>query len=43
MSLDKKAVGSSLRWVLLEDVGRATTRTDVPPLLVQEVLQGLAR
>ncbi|MBI4339219.1 MAG: 3-dehydroquinate synthase [Chloroflexi bacterium] len=42
MSLDKKAVGSSLRWVLLEDVGRSTTRNDVPPSLVEEVLESLA-
>jgi 3-dehydroquinate synthase len=43
MSLDKKAVGSSLRWVLLEEVGRSTTRGDVPMGLALEVLQGLAQ
>jgi len=43
MSLDKKAVGSSLRWVLLEEVGRAVTRTDVPQELAQRVLRELAR
>ncbi|MBI4197532.1 MAG: 3-dehydroquinate synthase, partial [Chloroflexi bacterium] len=42
MSLDKKAVGSSLRWVLLQEVGRSTTRGDVPMDLALEVLQGLA-
>ncbi len=41
MSLDKKAQGESLRWVLLEAVGRATVHTDVPQELVQEVLAGL--
>jgi 3-dehydroquinate synthetase len=42
MSLDKKAVGSSLRWVLLQEVGRSTTNGDVPMDLALEVLQGLA-
>ena len=30
MSLDKKTVGGANRWVLLEEVGRATVRRDVP-------------
>ena len=43
MSLDKKAVGSSLRWVFLEDIGRATTRTGVSQEIVQRILQSLNR
>ena len=41
MALDKKAVGKTLRWVLLEGVGRAVVRSDVPDTLVQEVLRDL--
>ena len=43
MSLDKKAIGSSLRWVFLEDIGRATTRTGVSQEIVQRILQSLNR
>ena len=42
MTLDKKAEGSNLRWVLLERVGRAVVRNDVPYELVLEVLAELA-
>ncbi len=42
MTLDKKAEGSNLRWVLLEGVGRAVVRNDVPYELVREVLAELA-
>ena len=41
MSLDKKAQGDSLRWVLLEAVGRASVHMDVPQELVHEVLASL--
>ena len=41
MSLDKKAQSDSLRWVLLEAVGRASVHTDEPQELVHEVLAGL--
>ncbi len=30
MELDKKKRGKEIRWVLLEDIGRAVIRTDVP-------------
>ena len=43
MALDKKAVGKAIRWVLLESVGRAVVRSDVPDTLVQDVLRDLAR
>ncbi len=44
MSLDKKTEGGSIRWVLLEDVGRAVVRRDVPTELMEEtVLSLLAR
>ena len=38
ISLDKKVVAGAVRWVLLEDVGRAVIRADVPPELVREVV-----
>ena len=43
MALDKKAEGASIRWVLLEEVGRAVSRIDVPQELVRRVLRELAR
>ena len=42
MSLDKKTVGGQNRWVLLEDVGRATVRRDIPADLVDDTLAWLA-
>jgi 3-dehydroquinate synthase len=41
MSLDKKVQGGSNRWVLLEEVGRAVVRRDVPRELVEETVRGL--
>ena len=41
MALDKKVQGKAIRWVLLEDVGRAVVRGDVPEALVQQVLGDL--
>ena len=41
MSLDKKSTGGAIRWVLLEEVGKATTSRDVPPEQVREVVEGL--
>lgn len=41
MSLDKKTVGGSIRWVLLEDVGRAVARRDVPAEMVEETVLNL--
>ncbi|MDZ7728237.1 MAG: 3-dehydroquinate synthase [Dehalococcoidia bacterium] len=34
---DKKVRGGKLNWVLLEGIGHATTRNDVPPELVERV------
>ena len=42
MELDKKTIGGSLRWVLLEDIGRPVIRDDVPAPLVDRVLRSLA-
>ena len=39
VALDKKVSAGSVRWVLLEDVGRAVIRSDVPPELVREVVE----
>ena len=41
MSLDKKTVGGANRWVLLEDVGKATVRRDIPTEVVDETLAWL--
>ena len=41
MSLDKKTEGGSIRWVLLEDVGRVAVRKDVPAGLVEETVHSL--
>jgi shikimate kinase/3-dehydroquinate synthase len=38
LALDKKVVSGRQRWVLLEDVGRAVVRDDVPPAVVTSVL-----
>lgn len=41
VALDKKVESKAVRWVLLEDVGRALIRGDVPPSLVEEVIVDL--
>jgi len=41
MSLDKKVAGGSNRWVLLEDVGKAVVRNDVPAGLVAATVREL--
>ncbi|HZP26354.1 MAG TPA: 3-dehydroquinate synthase [Dehalococcoidia bacterium] len=41
MSLDKKVAAGSVRWVLLEGVGRPVIRDDVPADLVREVVTEL--
>jgi 3-dehydroquinate synthase len=41
MALDKKVSKGSVRWVLLEDVGKTVFRSDVPAELVREVVEGL--
>ena len=41
MSLDKKTEAGSIKWVLLDDVGRAVVRRDVPPELVEESVTAL--
>ena len=41
MSLDKKTESGSIRWVMLEDVGRAVVTRDVPGDLVERTVLGL--
>ncbi|MBI3953430.1 MAG: 3-dehydroquinate synthase, partial [Chloroflexi bacterium] len=41
MSLDKKARGGSLRWVLLQDAGLPVVRDDVPPETAAAILDEL--
>ena len=42
MLSDKKVAGRAIRWVLLDGIGNATTRNDVPPAVVQQTLEALA-
>jgi shikimate kinase/3-dehydroquinate synthase len=42
MELDKKVKEKAIRWVLLQDIGKAVIRSDVPQKEVLAVLQGLA-
>jgi shikimate kinase/3-dehydroquinate synthase len=42
MELDKKTKGKAIRWVLLQDTGKAVIRSDVPQRDVLAVLQELA-
>ena len=41
MELDKKIRDKAIRWVLLEDIGEAVIRSDVPNQDVLEVLEEL--
>ena len=41
MALDKKVQSGTNRWVMLEDVGKAVVRQDVPWELVEETLEEL--
>ena len=42
MLSDKKTAGRSIRWVMLDGISNAVTRSDVPPNLVQDALNRLA-
>jgi shikimate kinase / 3-dehydroquinate synthase len=42
LELDKKVRGKAIRWVLLQDIGKAVIRSDVPQKEVLAVLQELA-
>ncbi|MDE2717086.1 MAG: 3-dehydroquinate synthase, partial [Chloroflexota bacterium] len=39
MSMDKKTVGGRIRWVLLDGIGNAVTRSDVPPEYIDQALR----
>ena len=43
MELDKKAASKVINWVLLEGIGRAALRSDVPQELVQQALYDISR
>jgi 3-dehydroquinate synthetase len=43
MLSDKKVAGGALRWVLLDGIGKASVRNDVPAELVQQTLARLAQ
>jgi len=38
MGLDKKVQGGKMRFILLEDIGRAVVHADVPSAILTEVL-----
>jgi 3-dehydroquinate synthase len=40
MSIDKKAAGGRIRFILLEAIGRAILRDDIPSELVRSVIDG---
>ena len=42
MRSDKKTAGRTIQWVLLERIGKAVTRNDVPNDLVERVLERLS-
>ena len=42
MRSDKKVSAGAIRWVLLDGIGNAVTRNDVPPELVRQTLERLA-
>ena len=42
MMSDKKVASGSIRWVLLDGIGNAVTRNDVPQELVQDTLRWLS-
>ena len=42
MMSDKKVAGRAIRWVLLDGIGNAITRNDVPAAVVQQTLEALA-
>ena len=42
MELDKKVRGKVIRWVLLQDIGKAVIRADVPQQDVLAVIRELA-
>ena len=42
MMSDKKVKGRANRWVLLDGIGNATVRSDVPAAMVQQTLEALA-
>ena len=39
MSMDKKTVGGRIRWVLLDGIGYAVTRSDVPTDFIDQALR----
>jgi shikimate kinase/3-dehydroquinate synthase len=41
MAFDKKTVGATIRWVLLNGIGRTVGRSDVSPEMVREVVARL--
>ncbi len=41
MTMDKKTVGGAIRWVLLDGIGQAVTRGDVPESVVDMALESL--
>jgi shikimate kinase / 3-dehydroquinate synthase len=43
MTLDKKTTGATIRWVMLDGIGRTVGRSDIAPGLVHEIVGSLMR
>ncbi|GAG19482.1 unnamed protein product, partial [marine sediment metagenome] len=41
--LDKKVRGKAIQWVLLEDIGKAAVRSDVPQSELSNVLKQVVK
>ena len=43
IELDKKASSKTINWILMEEIGRASIRSDVPRELVRQTVEGICR
>ena len=43
IELDKKASSKTINWILMEEIGRASIRSDVPRELVRQTVEDICR
>ncbi len=43
MQLDKKASSRAINWILMEEIGRVSVRSDVPEALVRQTVEGICK
>ena len=43
MQLDKKASSKTINWILMEEIGRVSVRSDVPQELVRQTVEGICK